>query len=211
MTIDWTHYDTAPAAVLLYRKLALGRCDHSFFLSLSVTWAPMDSDHHHSDNINTIFRSGVVDAKFTPSYPSTITTFVDEKGSYRAIPHVPIDGYTCVPVMFPQLTETFETHLSSRAEAMWALLQASEEKVKEVVHLPETEAVVLNPGGRTLKGVLGVVADRPAARRATTSAPETERPKESKLDIPENVPEGAGAVVEGLQESFRSVCICGLF
>jgi hypothetical protein len=171
-----------------------------FFRSL---FKPMDSDYHPSDNINTIFRSGVVDAKFTPSYPSTITTFVDENGSYRAIPHVPIDGYTCVPVMFPQLIETFETHLSSRAEAMWALLKASEDKVKEVVYLRETEAVVLNPGGRTLKGVLGAVGDRPAARRATTSAPETERPKD--IAKSESILEGGSAVVDGLQESFRSV------
>lgn len=78
------------------------------------------------------------------------------------MPYVPLDGYTSVPLMFPQLAGTFSCRIESPSAAMWVLLKATEQKVAEMVYLRMTEEAALNPGGRTLGGVLGVAIDPPA-------------------------------------------------
>ena len=114
-----------------------------------------DSTGLFADNINTLLHSSLTDISFSPDHPVTISTFVDATGSYRAVPHVLVDGGACVPVMFPQLADTF-TKQFTLAGAIWALLNATQEKLREILYLPKNVRAVLNPGGITLKDVLGV-------------------------------------------------------
>jgi len=112
----------------------------------------------------------VTDLKVTPNHPLTIASFSDSAGSYRAVPYVSVDGCTCVPVMFPQLLDTFDIHLKTPAGAMWVLLKASEAKVKELVYLPPDENPVLNPGGRTLVSALAASRDASVTRSESGGA-----------------------------------------
>ena len=112
----------------------------------------------------------MTDLKVTPNHPLTIASFSDSAGSYRAVPYVSVDGCTCVPVMFPQLLDTFDIHLKTPAGAMWVLLKASEAKVKELVYLPPDENPVLNPGGRTLVSALAASRDASVTRSESGGA-----------------------------------------
>ncbi|KAF8246665.1 hypothetical protein K440DRAFT_326965 [Wilcoxina mikolae CBS 423.85] len=132
MDLDLDGFDDSLSAVLTYRKLAL-------------------------DNLNTLLRLlnlPFPQHRYTPNYPLTIATFVAPDGSFRAVPYVPVDGYTSVPVMFPELFATFQEHLSSEGMAMWALLKASEKKLGEVTCSGMCGDVVIHPVGRTLKQAL---------------------------------------------------------
>ncbi|KAF8533981.1 hypothetical protein BDD12DRAFT_458873 [Trichophaea hybrida] len=132
MDLDLDGFDDSLSAVLTYRKLVL-------------------------DNLNTLLRLlnlPFPQHRYTPNYPLTIATFVDPNGSFRAVPYVPVDGYTSVPIMFPELFATFQEHWSSEGMAMWALLKASEKKLGEVMCSGMCGDVVIHPVGRTLKQAL---------------------------------------------------------
>jgi hypothetical protein len=142
-----------------------------------------------------------MDVKLTPNHPLTIASFSDSAGSYRAVPYVSVDGCTCVPVMFPQLLDTFEIHLKTPAGAMWVLLKASEAKVKELVYLPPDENPVLNPGGRTLKSVLAESRDAPVTRSESGGAGPEKVATEAEAEVEAEVVVAVAVVGEEVSET----------
>ena len=188
--IDWNGYDGSPAAAQLYRKLAVGEILPVRYLTrlalISFTL----------DNISILLRTLSSGINYTANYPITIATFVDREGSYRAVPYVPLDAYTSVPLMFPELAEVFKTRRHNHSECLWSLLKALEKKMSEMVYLAVDEQGTFNSDGNSLKHVLGVVT-----YRQTSPTDVSQEKSMTVCQLSENSPSDELGEIEGRNEN----------